>query len=59
MELMDQFGKYDIALDNACKRNEKMYYEMCGQLNKKPALEMEVPSGRRGQMDKKSVQDFI
>lgn len=59
MELMDTFSKYDTQLDNACKRNEKMYYDMCKELDKKPKLEMEVPSGRRGQMDNVNVADFI
>jgi len=59
MELMDTFNKYDTALDNSCKRNEKMYYDMCKELNKPANLQMEVPSGRRGQMDTIKVEDFI
>jgi len=29
MELMDTFSKYDMVVDGACKRNEKMYVEIC------------------------------
>lgn len=29
MELMDVFQKYDVAIDAQCKRNERMYEEIC------------------------------
>ena len=59
MELMDVFAKYEIQIDNSCKRNEKMYFDVCKELNKQPSLKMEVPSGRRGQMDTIDVEQFI
>jgi len=38
MELMDTFNKYDQTLDQSCKKNEKMYFEMAKELNKPGAL---------------------
>ena len=29
MELMDLFAKFDMQLDASCKRNEKIYFDMC------------------------------
>jgi len=29
MELMDVFQKYDVSIDGQCKRNERMYEEIC------------------------------
>ena len=33
MELMDVFQKYDVAIDTQCKRNERMYEEICKERN--------------------------
>jgi hypothetical protein len=33
MELMDIFSKYDMQIDSSCKRNEKMYFDICKELN--------------------------
>ena len=59
MELMDSFQKVDLNLDNSCKRNEKMYYDICKELNKKPNLVIEVNSGKRGGAKTLSVQEYI
>ena len=48
MELMDIFAKYDTLLDASCKRNEKMYVEVCKELNKQANLVIEVSTGKRG-----------
>ena len=29
MELMDVFQKVDVSIDGQCKRNERMYEEIC------------------------------
>jgi hypothetical protein len=47
MELMDIFAKADLLLDASCKRNEKMYFEMCKTLDKEAKLRIEVEQ-RRG-----------
>lgn len=53
MELMDTFSKYDLVIDGACKRNEKMYIDLCKDKNQEPDLKLEVNSGqRRGQANK-------
>lgn len=53
MELLDIFAKYDLTVDAACKRNEKMYYELCKEKNQEPDLKLEVAqAGRRGQANK-------
>jgi len=33
MELMDVFQKYDLAIDAQCKRNERMFEEICKERN--------------------------
>ena len=33
MEIMDIFQKCDQQIDASCKRNEKMYYDICKELN--------------------------
>jgi hypothetical protein len=33
MELMGLFAKFDTQLDATCKRNEKLYFDMCKELN--------------------------
>lgn len=59
MEMMEIFSKYDLALDSSCKRNERMYTEMCAELNKNANLVIEVSSGRRGGSQQMSVEDYI
>lgn len=59
MELMDVFSKNDTQLDASCKRNEKMYTEMCKELNKNANLVIEVASGKRGGSQQVSVEDYI
>lgn len=34
MELMDSFSKTEVQLDNSCKRNEKVYYDMSKELDR-------------------------
>jgi len=56
MELLDTFSKYDAQLDGTCKKNEKMFFEMCKELQiADPKLMIEV--GRNGQ--KVSVEEYI
>lgn len=59
MELMDIFAKYDNLLDASCKRNERMYTEMCKELNKNANLVIEVSSGRRGATQPVPVEEYI
>ena len=59
MELMGIFQKYDTMLDASCKRNEKMYTDMCKELNKKADLVIEVNTGRRGGTQNMSVEEYI
>ena len=50
MEMLDVFAKYDLTVDASCKRNEKMYYDICKEKNQEPDLKLEVAqAGRRGQ----------
>lgn len=58
MELMDSFGKYDLLLDASCKRNEKMYYEMCKTVNQPPNLVIEVEQ-RRGAAKAVPIEEFL
>ena len=54
MELMDIFAKFDIQLDNSCKRNEKIYRDMCKEIDdREPNLFIEKESiNRRGAAEK-------
>jgi len=45
MELMDTFAKYDMIVDGSCKRNEKMYHDICKEKNQDPDLKIEVSTG--------------
>jgi hypothetical protein len=59
MELMDVFGKTDTIVDASCKRHERLYFEMCKELSKPEVLMMEVSVGRRGEMKKATVEEYI
>lgn len=59
MEIMDSFAKQDVLLDACCKRNEKMYVDMCKELNKNANLVIEVNTGRRGGSTQMTVEDYI
>ena len=58
MELMDIFAKYDMQLGQSCKRNEKMYFEMCNTLNQEPKLVIEVEQ-RRGAAKAVGIEQFL
>lgn len=59
MEIMDSFGKLDIALDNACKRNEKLYYDLAKELKREPNLVIEMQTNKRGRTEQVKIQDYI
>ena len=58
MELMDIFAKADQVLDASCKRNEKMYFEMCKTLDKEAKLHIEVEQ-RRGAAKSMPIEQFL
>jgi len=55
MELMDTFAKYDVQLDQSCKKNEKMYFDVCNEL-KIGKAELWIELSRDKQM---SVEQYI
>jgi hypothetical protein len=59
MELMDIFAKTDSQLDASCKRNEKMYFELCKEQKVEPKLVIEISTGRRGGQKQIQIQDYI
>ena len=59
MEMMDSFGKLDLALDAACKRNEKIYYDLAKELKKQPNLTIEMVSNEKGDRKQISIADYI
>lgn len=59
MELMGVFSKLDQQIDGSVKRNEKLYFEMCKEMSMKPELILEVNTGRRGNSQPLSVEDYI
>lgn len=58
MELMDIFSKYDSQIDASCKRNEKMYFYICKELNQPANLIIEI-SGNRGATEQVEVEKYI
>jgi hypothetical protein len=58
MELMDIFSKYDQQIDASCKRNEKMYFDICKELNQPAKLNIEI-SGNRGRSEQVDVEAYI
>lgn len=50
-----------MVVDGACKRNEKMYVEICQKKSQEPDLKLEVSSGqKRGQANKMvSVEEYM
>jgi len=50
---MDTFSKMDMIVDGSCKRNEKMYIDICKEKGQEADLKIEVQTGaRRGQANK-------
>lgn len=56
---MDSFGKLDLAIDAACKRNEKLYRDLCKDLNKEPTLTIEMITNEKGDRQKVKVEEYI
>jgi hypothetical protein len=59
MELMDIFSKVDTLLEASCRKNEKMYTDMCKELNKNANLVLEVSTGRRGGTKQVTVEEYV
>ena len=56
MELLDTFSKYDAQLDASCKKNEKMFFEVCKELKiADPKLMIELSRSN----EKMSVEDYV
>jgi len=62
MELMDTFSKYDVQLDASCKKNEKMFFEVCKELQiagkENLTIEKKDPH-KKGETIQMSVADYI
>jgi hypothetical protein len=60
MEMMEQFGKLDTTLDNACIRNEKLYYDLAKDLKREPNLVIEMNTNKKnGRTEQVKIQDYI
>jgi len=42
MELLETFTKYEMALDQSCKKNEKLFFELREELNMDDELNIEL-----------------
>jgi len=49
MQLMDSFAKLDVAIDSSCRRNERLYFDLAKELEKKGNLVIEIPGQRDSQ----------
>jgi len=47
--LMDSFAKLDVAIDSSCRRNERLYFDLAKELEKKGNLVIEIPGQRDSQ----------
>jgi uncharacterized protein (DUF2249 family) len=61
MELMDTFSKYDVQIDASVKKNEKMFFEVCKELQMgKETLTIEKKDPhKKGETIQVSVADYI
>lgn len=60
MELLDQFTKFEVTLDAACRRNEKMFLDLKAELGSALELNIEInQGGRRGGPQSYTVLDYI
>jgi hypothetical protein len=57
MQLMDTFTKLDVAIDSSCRRNERLYFDLAKELEKKPSLYIEIAGQRESQ--NLEVEDYI
>ena len=57
MQLMDSFNKLDTALDSSCRRNERMFFDISKELNKKQSLYIEISGQREPQQ--LEVEEYI
>jgi len=48
MELLETFTKYEMTLDQSCKKNEKLFFELREELNMDDELNIEVNLGAQG-----------
>lgn len=48
MELLETFTKYEIQLDQSCKKNEKLFFELKEELNMDEDLNIELNLGAQG-----------
>ena len=42
MELLETFSKYEMTLDQSCKKNEKLFFELKDELNMPEELNIEL-----------------
>jgi|TARA_B110000977_G_C10962101_1_gene448950 hypothetical protein len=59
MELLETFTKYEMALDQSCKKNEKLFFELREELNMDDELNIEVNLGAQGGNKTSAIADYI
>jgi hypothetical protein len=58
MELMDQFGKLDTAMEASVKRSEQVYVSAAQELNQQAELIIEKQQ-RGGKKETQSIEEYI
>lgn len=59
MELLETFTKYEMQLDQSCKKNEKLFFELKEELNMDDELNIEVNLGAQGGNQTSAIADYI
>ena len=57
MELMDTFQKYEMQLDQSCKRNEKLFFELREEL--KSDMELDIDMGAQERNVTLTVEQYL
>ena len=59
MELLDTFSKYEMSLDQSCKKNEKLFFELRDELNMQEDLNIELNLGAQGGNKTMEIASYI
>ena len=59
MELLETFTKYEQQLDQSCKKNEKLFFELKEELNLDEDLNIELNLGAQGGNQTREIAQYI
>lgn len=59
MELLETFTKYEISLDQSCKKNEKLFFDLKDELNIPEELNIELNLGAQGGNQTMEISQYL